>query len=730
MADTRKITVKTPLEDKLLLRSAVVVEHLGQPFEIDVDLLSSDENVNLDELLGKELTLSVTLDDGSARHFHSLIANFEQHGRFGRYASYRAQCVPWLWFLGQTADCRIFQGKTVPDILKQVFRDHGFTDFQDSLTRTYREREYCVQYRETDLNFVQRLMEDEGIYYFFKHTESSHMLVLADSISAHEAFPHYEQVEYFPPSENEVRPGDHIHDWFLSRNLQSGKYTLRDFNFTKPRLQLESKLSRSRSHPQSALEVYDYPGGYTAPAEGDHYVRTRLEELQTRFERVHGIGNVRGIAAGSLFTLAKYPRNDQNKEYLIVATNQHLQATGYETDSRAATEEYTCSFEAADSKEPFRPSRTATRTRVAGPHTAIVVGPSGEEIWTDKYGRVMVQFHWDRLGKHDEHSSCWVRVAQMWAGKNWGWITIPRIGQEVVVDFLEGNPDQPLISGRVYNQDNMPPYDLPANKTQSGIKTRSSKSGSPDNFNEIRFEDLKGSEQLYIHAEKNKDQVVENDETQKIGHDRSENVGHDEKISIGHDRTETVANNESIAIGVNRTEQVGSNETINIGSNRAISVGASETASVALQRTHSVGINETISVGAAQEITVGAAQAITVGANQSTNVGANRSISVGGNQSVDVGGDESVSIGKNQSVSVGEGRSVNIGKDDGLTVGKMLSINAGDEITIVTGDASITMKKDGTIIIKGKDITLDGSGKVNVKADGEITMKGSKIKQN
>jgi type VI secretion system secreted protein VgrG len=595
-----------------------------------------------------------------------------------------------------------------------------------------------VQYRESDLNFVQRLMEDEGIYYYFKHTDSSHTLVLSDSLSAHEATAGYATIDYFPPTENEVRPSDHIHDWYLSRNLQSGRYALRDFNFTKPRLQLETKANKQRSHPHASLEVYDYPGGYTSPSEGDHYVRTRLEELQARYERVTGIGNARGIASGALFTLAKHPREDQNKEYLIVATNQHLQATGYETNGREATEEYTCSFQATDAKEPFRAPPTAQKTRVSGPQTAIVVGKSGEEIWTDNYGRVKVQFHWDRLGKNDENSSCWVRVAQIWAGKNWGWVTLPRMGQEVVVDFLEGDPDQPLITGRVYNQDNMPPYDLPSNKTQSGIKTRSSKDGSPANFNEIRFEDKKGSEQLYIHAEKNKDQIVENDETASIGHDRTEKVGNDEKITIGHDRTESVGNNESITIGVNRTEKVGANETINIGANRSITVGASETATVTLQRTHSVGVNETISVGAAQEITVGAGQAITVGAGQTTNVGADRSISVGGKQSVNIGdshsvsvaSDESTSIGKGESHSVAEGRTTSIGKDDALSVGKNLTISAADSVTISTGDASISMKKDGTIVIKGKDITIQGSGKINIKADSDIVMKGSKIQQN
>ena len=260
-------------------------------------------------------------------------------------------------------------------------------------------------------------------------------------------------------------------------------------------------------------------------------------------------------------------------------------------------------FDAIPSKQPYRSPTTQWKTRVPGPQTAIVVGAAGEEIYTDKYGRVKVQFHWDRLGKRDENSSCWVRVSQAWAGKNWGAMHIPRIGQEVIVDFLEGDPDRPIITGRVYNGAEMPPYDLPANQTQSGIKSRSSKGGSPANFNEIRFEDKMGSEMLAIHAEKDQEISVEHDESHTVGHDRSKGMGHDETTKVGNNRTETVGANEKITIGVNRTENVAVNETITIASNRSISVGKSETATVALQRTHSVGVNETISVGAAQQIT-------------------------------------------------------------------------------------------------------------------------------
>ena len=721
--------LKTALGDDVLrVHACASREALSDLGETTLTLLSERKDIRASELLGKAATLTMALRDDAPRQLAGYVTRFAQTGFEGRHTVYQMTLRPWLWLLTRTADCRIFQEMTVPDIVRAVFDDHPVARHEFKLMRAYRPWTYCVQYRETDFNFVARLLENEGIYWYFTHDEAGHTLVLTDAASAHDCAPGCESLPFYGSSANVPPELEYVDAWITQESLKPGKVVITDFDFERPSSSLEKQQDRTRDYDLSDGEVFDYPGGYLQAGDGAQYAEDRLDEIQTAYARFDGDTNAQGVRTGHLLSLERHPRDDQNAKYLVTGTTIQMRQAANE--SASGESDLRCRFSAIPADQQFRPERRTPKPMAPGPQTAIVTGPSGEEIFTDKYGRVKVQFHWDRRGKRNESSSCWIRVSQPWAGKGWGGVSIPRIGQEVVVDFVEGDPDQPLITGRVYNAEQMPPYDLPANKTQSGIKTRSSKSGSPDNFNEIRFEDLKGSEQLYIHAEKNKDQVVENDETQKIGHDRSESVGHDEKISIGHDRTETVANNETISIGVNRTETVGSNEAINIGSNRSISVGASETASVALQRTHSVGVNETISVGAAQEITVGAAQAITVGANQSTNVGANRSISVGGNQSVDVGGDESVSIGKNQSVSVGEGRSVNIGKDDGLTVGKMLSINAGDEITIVTGDASITMKKDGTIIIKGKDITLDGSGKVNVKADGDITMKGSKIKQN
>lgn len=714
MAATRKITVKTPLAaDKLFIKAATVTEQLGQPFEIEMDLLSPDESLDFDKLLGHEVTLTVGLDDG-ARHFHAFIVQFSQLGRLGEYVTYRARAVPWLWFLTRTADCRIFQTKSAPDIVKQVFREHGFTDVKDTLTKTYRTRDYCVQYRETDFNFVQRLMEEEGIYYYFKHTDSSHTLVLADSYSGHEAFPDYGSIEYFPPSDNAVREKDHIHDWHLSRDVQPGKYVVMDYDFTKPRAVLKTQYVQKRNFPKSDAEMFDYPGGFTVSAEGDHYARARLEALQSRHERMNGAGNARGLATGSLFKLTGYPRKDQNKEHLIVAATHRLHGGDYESGTDGSEPDYQCSFEAVDAKEPFRTARTTHKPTVGGPQTATVVGPSGEEIFTDKYGRVKVQFHWDREGTRNEKSSCWVRVSQIWAGKNWGWMSIPRMGQEVVVDFLEGDPDQPLITGRVYNQDNMPPYDLPANKTQSGLKTRSTLNGTAANFNEIRFEDKKGSEQLFIHAEKNQDIEVENDETHSVGHDRTKTVGNDETTHVKRDRTETVDNNETIGVKGNRTETVDKDESITVNGNRTESVGKDETISIGKNRSESVASNESVDIGG----------------DQSLNIGKGKTLNVGKSESITIGENRTDQVGKNADLTVGKSRTASVGENDSLSVAKKLTIDAGDQITIQTGSASITLKKDGTITIKGKDITLEGSGKINVKAASDVAIKGSKVTQN
>jgi type VI secretion system secreted protein VgrG len=744
----RQIAVTSPLgDDVLLFHSMNVSEQLGRLFQFDLDLLSTDPEIKLQDILAQNVTIRYLRPDGENRYFNGFVNQFSQAGSHGNLFVYRATLRPWFWFLTRTADCRIFQNKKVPDIIKEVFRDKGFSDFEDALSGTYREWENCVQYRETDFNFISRLMEQEGMYYFFKHEDGKHTLVLSDSISAHETVPGYEEVPYYPPEESERRERDHISDWSLNQTIQPGVYALNDFDFKKPRANLEVKSSIIREHDQAELEIYDYPGEYRETSDGDAYVRARIEELQAQYEEVQGQGNVAGLMTGCLFKLINYPREDQNREYLIISSSYSLGPQEYESAFAGGNGSiFSCGITAIDKQQAYRAPRITPKPIVQGPQTAIVVGKAGEEIWTDQYGRVKVQFHWDRYGEDNENSSCWVRVSQPWAGKNWGAVAIPRMGQEVIVSFREGDPDQPIITGRVYNEDNMPPYELPANATQSGVKSRSSKGGAPDNFNELRFEDKKGSEEVYIHAEKDQNNVVENNESTSVGNDRSETVGNDETISIGNNRTEDVGNDETITIGNNRTETVGTDETITIGSNRTESVGADETVTIGSNRSVTIGSSKTetisinkaetigvakeltiggayqVTVGAAMNETIGAAKAEEIGAVKSVNVGANSSENVGANKSVDAGGNISESAGKDVNVSSGKKMSLTAGDDFAISGSKKGVISIADELSITCGKASIVMKKNGDITINGKAITIKGSG--------DVIIKGKKILQN
>jgi type VI secretion system secreted protein VgrG len=695
----RLMEIDTPLgADVLLFHGMHAREELGRVSEFQVDLLSLRGDIDLDDVLGKNVTVKLMTARDQTRSFNGYVTRFAQTGKVGRYFRYVAVVRPWLWFLSRTADCRIFQNKTVPDIIKAVFGDHGTAEFAVELSGTYEPWTYCVQYRETDLNFVSRLMEHEGIYYYFRHTEGHNTLVLVDSSSAHSPCPGADTVSFFAP-ERLVRPEvEHISRWDFGREVQPGAFVHDDYDMERPSVELKTNKSFSRGYSPSDYEIYDYPGCYVKKPEGTRYAEVRLDEYGAQFELADASTNHRALAVGYLFTLDGFPRGDQNGEHLVVSTSYDLEYSAYEGLPKSTGAGVRCTLSAMPSAQQYRPKRSTPKPFVQGPQTAVVVGPAGNEIYTDKYGRVKAQFHWDRYGKRDQDSSCWMRVSHPWAGKNWGAIAIPRIGQEVIVDFLEGDPDQPIITGRVYNAEQMPPYGLPANMTQTGIKSRSTLNGSPDNFNEIRFEDKKGSEQLFIHAEKNQDIEVENDETHWVGHDRAKTIDHDETTHVKHDRTETVDNNESITIGVNRTESVGSNETITIGKNR----------------TESVGENESVDVGKDQTLSVGA--------NRTRSVGKDESVSIGEKRTHEVGKDEEITIGKNRKASVGE--------NDSLQVGKNLLVDAGDSITIKTGSASITMKKDGTIQIKGKDITIDGSGKINVKASSDVAIKGSKITQN
>jgi type VI secretion system secreted protein VgrG len=738
--ESRLLAIETALGPNVLaVRSISYREEISRLFQIDAELSSEDSDIDFDQVIGKTATIRLEIGQKGKRYFNGYVSRLTQAGNQGGYAHYRAVIVPWLWLLTRTSDCRIFQEKTIPDIIEEVFKHYGFNDYELKLSSTYPKWEYCVQYRETAFNFVSRLMEQEGIYYFFKHEDGKHTLVLADSISAHNPFPDYADIPFVELEEG-AAGREAITQWALEKEVQPVSTALNDFDFKKPKTSLLATSKTNRKHGKAEFEIYDFPGEYLDNGEGDRLADVRLNELQTNYEFAQGDASARGLSAGFTFKLKNHGRQDQNREYLVTSVNLQAEAGEFATgQGEASTDEFfSCSFSAIPKAQQFRPERLTPKPIVQGPQTAIVVGPGGEEIYTDQHARVKVHFHWDRHDKSDENSSCWVRVSQNWAGKSWGSIHIPRIGQEVIVEFLEGDPDEPIITGRVYNADQVPPYGLPGNKTQSGLKSRSSQGGGSANFNEIRFEDKKGSEMLTVHAEKDQEISVEHDESHSVGNDRTKTIDHDETTHVKHDRTETVDNNETITIGVNRTEKVGSNEDITIGANRTEKVGANEKIDVAANRTRNVGGNESVTVavarthnvGAAEAINIGAAQAINVGAAQTINVGAMQSISVGANQSTNVGADQSNSISSNQTDNVGKNRTTEVGENDTLKVGKVLAIEAGDEIAIKTGDALIHMKKDGTIQIKGKDISIIGSGDITVKSDKDITMKGNNIKQN
>ncbi|SDS44114.1 type VI secretion system secreted protein VgrG [Pseudomonas asplenii] len=572
---TRLAQVHSPLgPDVLLLKDMGGGEELGRPFEYELHLTSTDGALDLNQLLGKPMSLSLQLQGGASRYFHGIVARCSQNVDTGQFASYQVTLRPWLWLLTRTSDCRIFQHMTIPQIIKQVFRDLGFSDFEDVLSQPYREWEYCVQYRESSFDFVSRLMEQEGIYYYFRHEKDRHVLVLADAYGAHHPAPGYESIPYYPP-DGQHRERDHLNGWQLAQEVQPGSLELNDYDFQRPSARIDVRSTMPRPHSAGDYPLYDYPGSYVQSQDGEHYARTRIEAIQSLHERVQLNGNARGIGAGNLFSLTGFGRQDQNREYLIVAARYYIAQESLESGTGSAGSQFESSLTCIDAQQSFRPLANTTRPIVRGPQTAVVVGPAGEEIWTDQFGRVKVHFHWDRHDQSNENSSCWIRVSQAWAGKNWGSMQIPRIGQEVIVSFLEGDPDRPIITGRVYNAEQTVPYDLPANATQSGMKSRSSKGGSPANFNEIRMEDKKGAEQLYIHAERNQDIVVEVDESHSVGHNRNKSIGRDETVLIGNNRVRIVQHQDVLTVGQSKTDSISQSYLIEVGENLRLVCGAS-----------------------------------------------------------------------------------------------------------------------------------------------------------
>lgn len=585
MDDQNLMVLKTSANADLLFRRMLGSEELGRLYEFDVQAVSESKAINFDELLGTPASVAIELANGTKRYFHGLVCAMGLEGANQKMFSYRLILRPWLWLLTRRSDTRIFQDMTMVDILKKVFEPFS-PDYQFQVSAELPTYDYCVQYRESDFNFVSRLMEQEGVYYYFKHEAGKHTMVIVDAPSAHVACPFQDAFEFRESVDGHL-DFEPVTEWRARAEIQSGQVVLRDYDFTQPKTSLETRAKASRPKASTKLEVYDYPGTYPTPSAGSRYSKIRIEELQSQYTRVEGSGSLRGLAYGYKFTLASHPRVDQNKSHLVVGTRIEFAYSGYESGEDKTF--FTCHFVAMEGSEIFRPQRLTPKPSVAGLHTAMVVGPSGEEIYTDEHGRVKVQFHWDRIGKKDEKSSCWVRVASPWAGQTWGMISLPRIGQEVVIDFLEGDPDRPLITGRVYNGEQTPPYALPANATVSTNKSRSSKSGGTDNFNELRFEDKKGSEYVWFQAEKDFHHHVKNDATLCVlgNQDRiveknvSEELKGDVKVKVGLDFATDVAGSESTKVvkdvmteaGMSLSQKSGTKTDIKVGTDLGVDAG-------------------------------------------------------------------------------------------------------------------------------------------------------------
>ena len=647
--DNRLLSITSPLgKDELLLTAFEGTETISDLFEFQIEVLSKNHSISPEKLIGKAVSLKV--HNKQERSFHGYISQYTYgEVKADNLRVYQFTMVPWLWFLTQTSNHRIFQNKSTKEIVLQVFQDLEFTDFDYKAAGNSNPREYCVQYNESDFEFISRLLEEDGIAYYFEQKKDAHVLHIIDAQNAYQLCK-----ETGLTYSKGNQPDTQINRWEHLYEFRKGRWTLNDYDFKFPtKSQLKSTASTSQFANVKKYEHYEYTPYHDFSGIGDLATK-RMEAEEAPMDTIDASSDCSSFYAGGKFQLKKHAIKEEQGEYVIIAIKHKATDDSY-LAGNGDKSEYQNDFNCIPETVHYRPPLVRQKPWMQGPQSATVVGPKGEEIYTDEFGRIKVQFHWDREGERNENSSCFIHVVQPWAGSGWGTSFIPRIGMEVVINFYDGDPDRPIVTGTVYNGDNKPPF---ASKTQSGIKTRSSKSGTNSNFNELRFDDNKGSEQIYIHAEHNMDSQIENNETLRVDVNRTKTIGNNESSSIGKDREKSV--------GENQTESIGADKTITVGSNHSETIGSDKT--------------------------------------------------------LDVGSNHSESIGKNMSITIGDNLSE--------TAGKKIDIVAGDQIVLKTGSASITMKSNGDISIKGKNITVQGSGKVNVKAASNVTIKGSKVSTN
>ena len=621
----RLLAIDTPLgEDAFLLTRIEGEEAMSSLFSFEIELYSHLSSVKAADIVGRNVTLKImqTDDQGLKTDTYSLInahvRRFREEGQqLQDLRSYRAEVVPWFWFLTQTSDSKIFQNKDIRQIASEVFADNGFNDFEFRLFGQHPVREYCVQYQESDFTFLSRLFEEEGIYYFFKHEADKHTMILSDHDIGTNVCEEG-KVSYRSSGLSE----DAIFAWSHQHEFRTGRLVHRDYDFTKPADHMQTFDKAMMDVPGvERFEQFTYPGRYQSRPLGEPLIRLRTEHNEALHDQVFGKSHCRSFRSGHKFALVRHDDAAQELDtYLLVSVQHRAEDYSYtsrDEESRGYENEFVC----MPASRVYRPPLKTGWPKMLGPQHAKVVGPEGEEIYTDEYGRVKIQFPWDRYGQNNENSSCWVRVSHQWAGKNWGSIYIPRIGQEVIVDFYDGNPDRPIITGRVYNAVQMPPWTLPANKTQSGVLTRSTKKGTRDNANMIRFEDKKDAEQLLIHAERNQDIEVEQDESHWVGQDRSKTIDRDESVQVKRDRTEWVGNDHTETIGNNARHRIEKDVTYSVGQNQIEDYGKDHIHTVGNIYKQDIFANHLYQAGRHFEGQVNGDYKLNVGASITTNTG-------------------------------------------------------------------------------------------------------------
>ncbi|NHZ37793.1 type VI secretion system Vgr family protein [Massilia rubra] len=707
---------------QLLVNNLDAFESLSKPFEFRVELLSDNPDIPLKDMQGKMLCVQLVRRDGTLRYFTGIVFSFALKTVDGGVSYYEALLGPWYKYLGLRKDNYLFHYTTMYQQTASIFGDYGsLAEWDWRVAGATEVLTDCCQFDESDRNFLERRWVGNGIVYWFEHSENGHKLVLSDDTTSVEPIDGGPSIRF--QRHGGAAEEDGLGEWSPSRQIMQGAVALAAFDFKSPKPVHTSLPTVNQQGDVPAIESYEYTGAYGFTGGGRSLAQLRMEEFEAAGKQFEGSGNNRNVLPGRWFRLTDHfdvsasGGDTQAREFLILevvhraSNNYHVKDT---TESH-----YENRLRAIRKIIPYRAGRdhNSVETKIHGIQTATVVGPAGEEIHTDEFGRVRVQFHWDRAGTNDEKSSAWLRVATPWAGANFGMTAIPRINGEVLVQFIDGNPNRPIITGMVPNADTMPPWTLPANKTQSGILSRSTPGGSYDNANALRFEDKKGSEQLWLHAEKNQLTEVEHDEDKWVGNDRRKTIDRDETTLVKRDRVETVGHDETVTVHNNRAERVDHNEQISIGANRDEEVGISETISVGKDQSVMVGKEQTFNVGGSRTKSVSKNEKDKIGKNWSINVAKMKTETIGMAYMQNVGMGRMENVGLGYSLNVGMIMTTVIGVNQSTNVGKKISISAGEELEITVGLAKLKMTADGKILINGSKVVVEATGPVRVTGE-------------